>query len=85
MPAHKLGLIINDGEVDMLVFLELGFTSKVSDPILVVCVSILLSFSDKRLFACAIMLLLVAHSEADGGFFWMLVCTFSSARNSLSR
>jgi hypothetical protein len=35
MPAHEFGLVVDCGRVDMLVFLKLGLTSKVSGPILV--------------------------------------------------
>ncbi len=50
-----------------------GLRSKVSGPILVVCVAVSLSFSEKRLLASTLTSSLVTPSENKGAFFWMLV------------
>ncbi len=85
VPAHELSLVINGGKVDVLVLLELRIHVEGEWPHPCVCFSSLLSFSDERLLACTVTSLLVAPSEAKGGFLRMLVGTFSSAVNSLLR
>jgi hypothetical protein len=85
MPVHEFGLVVDCDQVDVLVFLKLGLTSKVSSPTLVVSFSSLSPFPDNKLLTCTVRLLLVAPSESVMGFLGMSTWMFSLAVNSLSR